>query len=116
MSKVMNIAKCKCPKCKKGDIFNSKGNIFLFQIPKMNSHCKVCGYKFEKETGFFFGAMYVSYALAVVQMLASFIILWHFIGLSLFNAFLTLVLIVILASTFNFRVSRAIWIYIFHKK
>lgn len=36
---------------------------------EMDTHCAVCGLKFEIEPGFFWGAMYVSYALTVGMML-----------------------------------------------
>lgn len=35
----------------------------------MDETCKVCGLKYEVEPGFFWGAMYVSYALTVGIML-----------------------------------------------
>jgi len=115
MSKILDIVKCKCPNCGEGDIFTEKGNIFLFRMPQMNTHCKKCNFKFEKETGFFFGAMFVSYALATAEMIASFVLFWYFISLTPLNVFFVIAIIAILASTFNFRVSRTIWIYIFYK-
>jgi uncharacterized protein (DUF983 family) len=47
----------RCPKCCIGKIFG--GWI------TMNENCPVCGLKFGRESGYFFGAMYVSYALCV---------------------------------------------------
>ena len=82
MSKVLNALKCKCPNCKKGKIFNTKGNILLLNIPKMNDRCPQCNYKFERETGFFFGAMFVSYALAAAQMITSLVIFWYIIEIN----------------------------------
>ncbi|WP_031425564.1 DUF983 domain-containing protein [Flavimarina sp. Hel_I_48] len=113
METVVDIVKCKCPNCNEGEIFKSKGNIFLFKMPKMNVRCKNCNYKFEKETGFFFGAMFVSYALAVAEMVTSLVIFWYFASLSPLYVFAIIVLVAILTSTFNFRISRSIWIYIF---
>lgn len=68
MSQIKHMLKGNCPNCHKGDIFKTSGNIFKFKMPKMNESCPVCGYRFERETGFFFGAMYVSYALAAAEM------------------------------------------------
>lgn len=112
---LLSILSSKCPNCKKGDIFNAKGNIFLLKMPKMNSHCTECNYKFEKETGFFFGAMFVSYALAVAEMIAILILLWMWLDLSPLNVFFTIAAVAIVVSTFNFRLSRTIWIYLFHR-
>lgn len=114
MNKVVGVVKGKCPNCKKGNIFETKGNIFLFRMPKMNKRCNECGFKFEKETGFFFGAMFVSYALAVAEMIASLIIFWLLLDLSPLNVFFIVSLVAFIGSTFNFRLSRAIWIYLFY--
>tara|TARA_B100000378_G_scaffold278209_1_gene280657 strand:+ start:205 stop:549 length:345 start_codon:yes stop_codon:yes gene_type:complete len=114
MATVVDVVKGKCPNCKKGDIFETKGNIFLFRMPKMNERCEKCNFKFEKETGFFFGAMFVSYALAVAEMIASLIIFWVLIDLSPLIVFLIIALVAFISSTFNFRVSRSIWIYLFY--
>ncbi|OUS00986.1 DUF983 domain-containing protein [Flavobacteriales bacterium 33_180_T64] len=115
MSRVFDILNCKCPKCKKEKIFYDRGNIILFKIPKMHARCRECNYKFEKETGFFFGAMFVSYALAVVEMILCLVVFWHFIDFSPLKVFLIVTLILMLLSTINFRVSRSIWIYLFYK-
>lgn len=116
MAQLLNIIKCKCPNCEKDDIFSSKGNIFLLKMPKMNDRCKECNYKFERETGFFFGAMFVSYALAAAEMIAFLVIGWYFLDLSPLIVFMIIAGIVILTSTINFRLSRTIWLYIFYQK
>lgn len=114
MTTVVGVVKGKCPNCKKGNIFETKGNILLFRMPKMNKRCNECGYKFEKETGFFFGAMFVSYALAVAEMIASLIIFWVLFDLSPLNVFFIITIVAFISSTFNFRLSRTIWIYLFY--
>ena len=93
----------------------SGGNILLLSIPKMNNRCPECNYKFEREPGFFFGAMFVSYALAVAQMITSLVVFWYFIDLSPLKVFLVFAVIALLLSTINFKWSRSIWIYMFYK-
>ncbi|MFV9550146.1 DUF983 domain-containing protein [Algibacter sp. PT7-4] len=115
MSTFLDALNCKCPNCKKGHMFSNKGNILLFNIPKMHNTCLVCNYKFERETGFFFGAMFVSYALAAAQMIASLMVFWYFIDLSPLRVFAIIVVIAFLLSTINFKLSRSIWIYLFYK-
>ena len=115
MSIVVDVLKCKCPNCRKGDVFSEGGNIFLFKMPKMNARCTECDFKFEKETGFFFGAMFVSYALSVAQMIISLVLFWYFVDLSPVRVYVIIASIAILLSTLNFRLSRSIWIYIFYK-
>ncbi|WP_452230809.1 MULTISPECIES: DUF983 domain-containing protein [unclassified Lacinutrix] len=114
MSVVLNALNCKCPNCKKGNIFNNRGSLLLFKIPKMSARCSECDFKFEREPGFFFGAMFVSYALAVAQMIASLIVFWSFIDLSPIRVFLIITLIAFLLGAVNYRISRSIWIYMFY--
>jgi uncharacterized protein (DUF983 family) len=114
MKKLEGVLKGKCPNCENGDIFQTKGNIFLFRMPLMNDKCKHCAYKFEKETGFFFGAMFVSYAIAVAEMIASLVLFWMFLDLSPLKVFFIIGFIAVVCSSFNFRMSRNIWIYMFY--
>lgn len=112
---VTDILQAKCPKCGKGDIFDSKGNALLFKMPVMDKTCKECDYKFEVEPGFFFGAMFVSYALACAQMIASLVITWGILEIPVLYMFLCVVLMAFFTSALNFRLSRSIWIYMFYK-
>lgn len=101
----------KCPKCEKGKIFQSNGNVFLLKAPIMHERCTECNYKFEKEPGYFIGSLYISYGLAVVEMLSLFLIVVWFLPI---NFILALILIALLLSSFfNFRYARIIWIWIF---
>lgn len=115
MSKILDALQCKCPKCKKGNMFSDKGNILVFRIPQMREKCKVCQFKFEKETGFFFGAMFVSYALAAGQMMISLLVFWSFIELSPIKVFIIISITAFLLATINYRLSRSIWTYLFYK-
>ncbi|MCG2611950.1 DUF983 domain-containing protein [Flavobacterium sp. SM15] len=115
MSVLMNILGEKCPKCEKGKVFAEKGNIFLLRMPKMNTSCSHCHHKFEKEPGYFFGSMFVSYAVAVAEMVVFFLIVNQFV-----ESYLTIVIMIaflsLIMSTFNFRFSRMLWIYLLDGK
>lgn len=50
----------RCPRCGRGAIFRTRWTT--------HAVCPVCGLRFEREAGYFTGAMYVSYALAVPVM------------------------------------------------
>jgi|SRR5690606_7041257 uncharacterized protein (DUF983 family) len=56
---------CRCPRCRTGKIF--EGSMFRLKGQKMNKNCPHCGLKFEMEPGFFYVAMFVSYALNVAE-------------------------------------------------
>jgi len=115
MANVIDMLKCKCPNCKKGKMYNQLGSLFLFKAPKMNANCSECDFKFEKEPGFFFGAMFISYALIVAEMVASVVIFKFILDLSYIAVVSLSVLISILLSITNFRISRSIWVYMFYK-
>jgi uncharacterized protein (DUF983 family) len=51
------IVRARCPRCLHGRVFAS-----LFA---MHPRCPECGLAFEREQGYFVGAMYISYAAAV---------------------------------------------------
>ena len=51
-----------CPRCRQGSIFQRPTYLGL---PKMHERCPVCGLKFDREPGYFLGAMYISYGIAV---------------------------------------------------
>ena len=115
MGKLEHVLKCKCPNCKNGDIFQHHHAGLPFRIPKMYPRCPICGYKFEKETGFFFGAMFVSYALTAAQMIVCLFLFWYLIGLSPLSVFFIIAFMAAILSSLNFRLSRSIWIYLFYK-
>ncbi|WP_299835322.1 DUF983 domain-containing protein [uncultured Tenacibaculum sp.] len=115
MKSLINILSNKCPHCKKGHVF--KTSIFNpFSIGKMDQNCSHCGFTYEKEPGFFFGAMYVSYALIVAESVAAFVILRLLLNLNWFISFGGIVALSLFLFAVNFKLSRVIWIYIFHSE
>lgn len=113
--KVVYIAKGKCPDCGKGDVYEKKRR--WIQLPKMNSNCEHCGYNFNGEPGYFLGAMYVSYAMAVFEGLVTFFIaslfMKEFSGISLA---LIITGVIVVFSIPNFKFSRIIWMNLFPYK
>ena len=79
----LNLLKCKCPRCRKGEMFQDSNPWRLKNTMKMNQECPVCGQPFNIEPGFYYGSSYVSYALTIALSVASFIAWWLFIGFSL---------------------------------
>jgi hypothetical protein len=65
------------------------------------------------EPSFFYGAMYVSYALSVAVGVAAFVIFKMLIGLSLVQTFIAMVLGLVILYPFILRISRNIWINMF---
>lgn len=115
MSYVSNVVTGVCPNCQKTKVFETSGNPFLFKMPIMNSKCKACAYEFHRETGFYFGAMYMSYALTVAEMVAVFVI-GLILGLSFLQMFIGVVVVILVLSTLNYKLSRLMWLNLFYKK
>ncbi|TYA69940.1 DUF983 domain-containing protein [Seonamhaeicola marinus] len=102
-----------CPNCKKGKIYEETNIYFNFRKPKMKKGCDTCNFTFDKEPGFFYGAMYVSYALGIIEALLTFLVAYFFFDIGLDLKLLGIISLVLLVmSSFNLRVSRIIWIYL----
>lgn len=111
--KLYSILRWKCPHCHEGNLFGNPNPYSPKEIANMPDKCPNCGQKFSLEPGFYYGAMYVSYALTIALSVAVFvamIVLWEFnIGWYLgLNA-----AAIILVFPWIFRTSRAVWLNFF---
>jgi hypothetical protein len=80
----------------------------------MKDTCEVCGYRFDREPGYFLGAMYFSYALAVLQGITTFLICYFlFPALSTLATLLIIIGVVILFAYKNYKLSRIIYMHVF---
>ncbi|MFD1768216.1 DUF983 domain-containing protein [Sphingobacterium suaedae] len=106
-SKFSALIQSKCPRCRIGKVF--EGPIYGMRKQRMHEHCPHCGLKFEVEPGYFYAAMYVSYAFSVAEV----------VSLGLATAFLTksespwvyigvLFAAILLFAPFNLRYSRLV--------
>ncbi len=79
----------------------------------MNEECSYCGLNYEREPGFFYGAMYVSYGL-----MSGILIVWYiadllWLHLSAIVLFLLVVASLLLFFPVAFRWARIIWLNFF---
>lgn len=70
-----------CPRCRTGKIFQPNVHWGVdcgvyWGFPKMNDCCPACDLLFNREPGYFLGAMYISYGLGLVLVAALAAILW----------------------------------------
>jgi uncharacterized membrane protein len=79
----------------------------------MHEHCSQCNLKYQLEPSFFYGAMYVSYALNVVIGIAVFLITFLLMGWSLKVAFIAIIVMMVLPYPLVLRWSRNIYINMF---
>ena len=116
--KIYSVLMNKCLSCHKENFWkynNPYRNIFL-KSEDQNFKCPNCSLKYEIEVGFWYGAMYISYALGVAIMVFGWIlsnILFQEINIIYEILFISLFLI--LVSPINYFYSRLIWINIFVK-
>jgi len=104
MSALQGILHHVCPRCRRGRIFRG----WL----AMHEACPSCGLQFNREPGYYIGAMYVSYLLSIPPVLVLDVILWRVahwsFGAAILGAFLAYLPVV----PFAVRLSRVIWIYV----
>ncbi len=105
----------KCPKCNKGDVFITNNAYDLKRFDKMHETCSCCAERFEKEPGYFYGAMYVSYALMVGWFVITWSINTFVIDVSTGYYLAFLISTTILFVPLTFRISRLLWMNFFVK-
>lgn len=106
----------KCPRCRRGDMFS--GAIYNFGSNKIHEHCPHCNLHFEIEPGYFYAAMYISYAMNVfegftIAALTYFVTgnndsPWLYVGTIIGGLFIL--------SPINFRYSRVLLLYLMSPK
>lgn len=109
---ITRILKEKCPHCGKGNVYEKKKQ--FFELPIMKERCDACNYYFDREPGYFLGAMYISYGLAVLQGVLTFLLLYFFFP-TIPTIWVVLIIlgIIFLFSLKNYKLSRIIYIHIF---
>ena len=76
----------------------------------MYTQCGHCALVFEREQGYFVGAIYINYAATSLIAIAGFLLLDHFAALSLSRQLLIWGIFAILFPLFFFRYSRSLWL------
>lgn len=114
-TRLYSILNSKCPICQEGDFHLGKHAYDFKNFGKNHEHCSHCGFKYEKEPGFFYGAMYVSYALTVAFSVAIGVAIFVLFPSASYKVYLYSILggLVVLMPI-SFRLSRIIWLNLFH--
>lgn len=112
-SKFSILTQGKCPRCGEGNMFQDANPYHLGNMGKMYKTCSHCGLRFEPETGFYYGSMYLSYAIGVFSSLIVFAIFNFIFGLSTLWSFVIVAAVWIGISPFLFRFSRTLWLSLF---
>jgi len=72
-SKLYAVFKFKCPHCHEGEFFVDRNPYNLMRAGDIHEKCSVCKRRYQPEPGFFYGAMYVAYALAVATFVSAYV-------------------------------------------
>ncbi len=114
-NKLYSILRNKCPRCHEGEFFENPKAYSWKQLGQTKKECSNCHLDFVPEPGFYFGAAYVSYGLGVALFVATFLLVYWFVPEP--PAWLYVVCMVgatLILTPVNFRLSRIIYINIFH--
>jgi uncharacterized protein (DUF983 family) len=94
----------RCPRCLQGKVYAG--------VLRMNANCPVCDHHFEREPGYFLGAMYISYPMSVLLIaLTLWAITWLWPDLRLEWAVLLTVPVLIIFVPAIVRWSRVLWMH-----
>ena len=115
---VLSVLQNKCTRCRRGKVYKYSNPYNLRNFMKMNERCPVCQQPLDMEPGFYYGTNLVSYTLAILLSVASFIFWWIFIGFSLqdkrfFIWLLANGLLLIILQPPLMRLSRTVWLAFF---
>ncbi len=112
-NKLYSILTGSCPRCHAESMYKDPNPYKLGQLFKMQERCSHCGLKYKMEPSFFFGAMYVSYAVGIAFAVAAFVISYLFVGASLLPSFVAIVITLVVFLPVIIRLSRNIWVNFF---
>ena len=108
-SALRSILQQRCPRCRMGGIFHYS---IFHGFPKMCERCSICDLKFEREPGYFLGAMYFSFAMGVLIMAPIAVSLWALTGWWITKVIVwSVVLFLPFAPTITLF-ARVLWIYL----
>jgi uncharacterized protein (DUF983 family) len=92
----------RCPRCGEGELFTG-----WFAMP---ARCAFCGTTFEREQGYFVGAIYVNYAVTVIIAVTGYLVLWGRTDISTAAQLALWMPFVIVFPLWFFRYSRSLWL------
>ncbi|WP_317127187.1 DUF983 domain-containing protein [Hymenobacter perfusus] len=112
-STLTGILNQRCPRCRQGRLFTHSA-LNLAHFTEMPPACPVCGQAYEPEPGFYWGAMYISFAFSTGIMLVVGLAVYYLLGDPDTWVYTSAVAIVALLFTpLSLRYSRTLMLYLF---
>jgi len=96
----------KCPRCGAGSLYNKPF--------KMNEQCANCALKFEREQGYFIGAIYINYAATIAIAVPGFFLLDTFTVITINQQLAIWVPFAVIFPLIFFHHSRSLWLVLDH--
>ena len=96
----------RCPRCGRGEVFSGRFT--------MRETCSACGLKYEREPGYFVGAIYLNYAVTAVVCLGGALLVALALGLSPWGEVGVASVLCVLVPLLFFRYSKSLWLGIDH--
>ena len=112
-TKLYSILNNKCPKCHKGDFFINNKVYNLKTFVEINKRCEYCNESLEKEVGFYYGAMYISYGLNIGYGIALFLFMVLVLNFEIVVFLFSFFVLVVAIFPWTMRISRLIYINLF---
>ena len=106
--KLRALLRCRCPRCLQGRVFAAG---ILGLVGAMNEACPVCGLRFLRESGYFLGAIYISYGLGILTILPVAVIMAVLLEWPLAVVLFLSLLQTVISVPLFMRFSRVIWLY-----
>lgn len=94
----------RCPRCRRGRLFRG--------LITMEDVCPACGLVYEREHGYFVGAMAISYGLAIVVLGALFFVFALGLRWPLESSLLAAGVVFLFTVPFVFRYARSLWVHL----
>src|SRR5579862_612144 len=92
----------RCPRCGRSPLY-----VGWF---RMHERCAACGFRYEREQGYFVGAIYVNYAVTVVVAAGTVLVLDWTVGLTLTAQLVIGITLGALVPLLFFRYARSLWL------
>src|SRR5215213_7805666 len=114
-SYITTVITCRCPRCREGRLFVHPLTFRFKRNMQMHDRCPVCGQVTDIEVGFYYGTGYVSYVVALLLTILSFLVWLVTIGFSFhdkrFLIWISLNSITLIAlQPWLMRFSRSLWL------
>ena len=107
------IVRQRCPRCHRGPLFtHSAANLAHFT--EMPAQCPVCSLTYEPEPGFYWGAMYISFAFSTgIMLVVGFLVYYLLHDPDTWVYILAVAVVSLLLTPLSLRYSRTLMLYLF---